>query len=127
ACVVVARSDDYTFGVLQSRLHELWGLRLGTQLETRPRYTPTTTFETFPFPIPNESQRAAIGAAVLRLDELRLGWLNPAGVDEQELKKRTLTALYNERPAWLDQANRQIDQAVLAAYGWPTILSDDEI
>jgi hypothetical protein len=48
--IVVCRDDDYTFGVLHSRVHELWALRLGTQLETRPRYTPTTTFETFPFP-----------------------------------------------------------------------------
>jgi hypothetical protein len=38
------------FGLLHSRLHELWSLRLGTSLEDRPRYTPTTCFETFPFP-----------------------------------------------------------------------------
>src|SRR5207247_1066150 len=44
--IVVARDDDYTFGVLHSRPHQLWGLRQGTSLEDRPRYTPTTTFET---------------------------------------------------------------------------------
>ena len=48
--IVFARSDDYFFGVLHSRIHEVWALRLGTRLETRPRYTPTTCFETFPFP-----------------------------------------------------------------------------
>ncbi|MBM4078175.1 MAG: class I SAM-dependent DNA methyltransferase [Planctomycetes bacterium] len=48
--IVFARSDDYFFGVLQSRVHEVWALKLGTRLETRPRYTPTTCFETFPFP-----------------------------------------------------------------------------
>lgn len=47
-----AREDDYFFGVLHSRLHEVWSLRMGTSLEDRPRYTPTTTFETFPFPWP---------------------------------------------------------------------------
>ena len=46
----VARDDDTTFGILHSRFHETWSLRLGTSLEDRPRYTPTTTFETFPFP-----------------------------------------------------------------------------
>jgi type II restriction/modification system DNA methylase subunit YeeA len=46
--IAFARDDDYTFGVLHSRVHELWALAQGTQLETRPRYTPTTTFETFP-------------------------------------------------------------------------------
>jgi type II restriction/modification system DNA methylase subunit YeeA len=50
ALVVIARSDDTTFGILHSRFHELWSLRMGTSLEDRPRYTPTTTFETFPFP-----------------------------------------------------------------------------
>ena len=48
--IVIARADDTTFGILHSRFHEVWSLRLGTSLEDRPRYTPTTTFETFPFP-----------------------------------------------------------------------------
>ena len=48
--IVIARDDDTTFGILHSRFHETWSLRLGTSLEDRPRYTPTTTFETFPFP-----------------------------------------------------------------------------
>ena len=48
--IVIARDDDTTFGILHSRFHELWSLRLGTSLEDRPRYTPTTTFATFPFP-----------------------------------------------------------------------------
>jgi hypothetical protein len=48
--VAFTRADDATFGILQSRCHELWSLRLGTSLEDRPRYTPTTCFETFPFP-----------------------------------------------------------------------------
>ncbi len=43
------------------------------------------------------------------------------------LKKRTLTNLYNERPAWLDNAHRELDDAVAAAYGWPSDLDDDEI
>ena len=52
ALIVFARDDDYFFGVLHSYLHELWSLRLGTSLGATPRYTPTTTFETFPFPYP---------------------------------------------------------------------------
>ena len=48
--IVFARDDDYFFGVLHSSIHELWALRMGTQLEDRPRYTPTTCFETFPLP-----------------------------------------------------------------------------
>jgi type II restriction/modification system DNA methylase subunit YeeA len=55
ATIVIARDDDYFFGVLHSKAHELWARGQGTQLreaESGFRYTPTTTFETFPFPWP---------------------------------------------------------------------------
>jgi len=50
ATIVVARDDDTTLGILHSRFHELWALGLGTWLGVGndPRYTPSTTFETFP-------------------------------------------------------------------------------
>ncbi|MDX6379431.1 MAG: hypothetical protein QOI57_455 [Rubrobacteraceae bacterium] len=79
------------------------------------RYTPTTCFETFPFPEPTEEQREEISAAAKRLDELRRNWLNPEGASEAELKKRTLTNLYNARPTWLANANTWLDAAVYAA------------
>jgi len=125
--VAIARDDDYTFGVLHSRVHELWALATGTQLETRPRYTPTTTFETFPFPCPTDEQREAIAAAAQRFGELRDGWLNPPGLDDQALAFRTLTNLYNERPAWVEHAHVAIDAAVLAAYGWSSDLDSEEL
>jgi len=88
--IVIAREDDPTFGVLHSRFHEAWSLRLGTWLGVGndPRYTPTTTFETFPFPeglTPNISpadyaadpRAIRIAEAARTLDELRRAWLNP--------------------------------------------------
>jgi hypothetical protein len=125
--VAIARDDDYTFGVLHSRVHELWALATGTQLETRPRYTPTTTFETFPFPRPTDEQREAIAVAARELVRLRDGWLDPPGLVEPELAKRTLTNLYNHRPSWLANAHEDLDRAVLVAYGWPTDVSDGEM
>ena len=126
--IAIARDDDYTFGVLHSRFHELWALAMGTQLESRPRYTPTTCFETFPFPEPDEAQRAAIAAAAARLNQLREGWLNPPSATASELKKRTLTNLYNnQRPTWLINDHAALDAAVAAAYGWPDGLSDVDI
>ncbi len=65
------------FGLLHSRFHELWGLRQGTRLEDRPRYTPTTCFETFPFPEPTAGQRDAVADAARQLTTLRDNWLNP--------------------------------------------------
>lgn len=164
--VAIARDDDTTFGILHSRFHEIWSLRMGTFLGVGndPRYTPSTTFETFPFPeglTPNipaadyagDPRAQAIAAAAERLNTLRENWLNPADlvmrvpevvpgypdrilpVDERAadiLKKRTLTNLYNERPAWLDHAHRDLDRAVAAAYGWAAdfeagLLTDEEI
>ena len=91
--IVIARDDDVTFGILHSRFHEAWSLRLGTWLGkgNDPRYTPTTTFETFPFPeglspdIPasdyaDDPQAAAIAEAARRLVSLRDRWLNPPRV-----------------------------------------------
>lgn len=69
----------------------------------------------------------AIAAAAKGPVELRDQWLNPQGTTEAELRKRTLTNLYNARPTWLDPAHRKLDAAVMAAYGWPADLSDDEI
>ncbi len=206
---VVARADDTTFGILHSRFHELWALRMGTSLEDRPRYTPTTCFETFPFPAgltpadtahqrtealeggalipadlpdtllaesftPNQppaparqasaaiktisprQAAIAIAQAAQRLNTLRQAWLNPPewtdtvpevvplGMStspypdrivpkpgfEKDLAKRTLTNLYNLRPAWLAAAHAQLDAAVAAAYGWQDYaadMPDDEI
>jgi hypothetical protein len=125
--IAFARDDDYTFGVLQSRVHEVWALALGTRLETRPRYTPTTTLETFPFPEPSDAHREQISAAAVELDRLRTGWLNPGALEPKKLELRTLTNLYNQRPTWLAEAHRALDEAVFAAYSWPANVSDDDI
>lgn len=161
AVVTIARDDDTAFGILHSRFHELWSLRMGTWLGVGndPRYTPSTTFETFPFPeglTPNipaadyadDPRAVAIADAAKGLNDLREAWLNPADLVRIEpevvagypdrvlpvsdeaakvLKTRTLTNLYNQRPAWLDMAHKRLDQAVAAAYGWPADLTDDAV
>ncbi len=156
--IAIARDDDATFGVLHSRFHEAWSLRLGTSLEDRPRYTPTTTFETFPFPpglspdVPAAARAAdprggAIARAARRLSDLRESWLNPPEwVEWQEepapgypprptprdapaanaARARTLTALYNAKPQWLADAHDALDEAVAAAYGWDTDISEQD-
>ena len=59
--------------------------------------------------------------------EKRDAWLNAPGASEAELKKRTLTILYNQRPDWLDLAHRKLDAAVCDAYGWPHDLADEQV
>ena len=159
--IVIAREDDTTFGILHSRFHEIWSLRLGTWLGkgNDPRYTPTTTFESFPFPgglspdIPaadysDDPSAVAIAAAAEKLVELRNRWLSPSEwvewVDEpvpgypkrpvprnetaaKDLKKRTLTNLYNTRPQWLADAHAALDAAVADAYGWRADITDEDV
>ena len=95
----------------------------------------------------NDPRAIAIAEAARRLVELRDRWLNPpewvARVDEpvagypkrpvphdeataKELKKRTLTNLYNARPQWLADAHAALDAAVATAYGWPAGISQDD-
>ena len=164
----IARDDDTSFGLLCSKFHEVWSLALGSWHGDgddggRPRYTPSTTFETFPFPAgltPNipaatyaaDPRAVAIAAAAARLNTLRENWLNPPDLVQRvpevvpgypdrllpvspdaaaTLKKRTLTNLYNARPAWLDHAHKALDLAVADAYGWGADwqagMTDDEI
>lgn len=136
AVFAIARSDDYFFGVLHSRAHEVWARAQGTQLrevESGFRYTPTSTFETFPFPWPpgKEPQDSplvkAIAEAARELVRQRDNWLNPPDAAPEELAKLTLTNLYNKRPKWLENAHRKLDEAVFAAYGWHEALTDEEL
>jgi type II restriction/modification system DNA methylase subunit YeeA len=135
ATIAFARDCDYFFGVLHSRVHELWSLKMCTFLGVGndPRYTPTTCFETFSLPWPPGEEPVGdpvveeISAAAKHLDELRRNWLDPEGISDSELRKRALTNLYNARPAWLQNAHERLDQAVFAAYGWPPEISNEDI
>jgi type II restriction/modification system DNA methylase subunit YeeA len=146
---VFARDDDYFFGVLHSRVHELWALATSSRhgVGNDPTYNNSTCFETFPFPWPpahelqDDPRVHAIAQAARELVEKRDRWLaegateiDPAyltGLNAAKKRKkaeaRTLTNLYNQRPTWLDLAHRKLDRAVLDAYGWPHDLSDEEI
>jgi type II restriction/modification system DNA methylase subunit YeeA len=132
---VIARDDDYMMGVLQSRVHLIWTLAQCSWIGVGndPSYSSSRTFETFPFPWPpnrepaNNAQKEAIASVARELVSKRDFWLNPPDVSAAELKRRTLTTLYNQSPAWLKQLHEALDSAVLQAYGWPTDLADEEL
>ena len=132
---VFPRDDDYFFGVLHSRIHEVWSLAQCSWMGVGndPSYSSSRTFATFPFPWPPGQEPAddprvrAIADAARALVEKRDAWLNPPGATPADLAKRTLTQLYNARPAWLDALHRALDGAVCAAYGWPGDLPDEGV
>ena len=167
----ICRDDDATFGILHSRIHEVWSLANASMhgVGNDPTYNAKSCFETFPVPeglTPRDTAAQAAGgsapclagsiaaeniaAAARRLVELRDTWLNPPKWTERvpevvpgypdrilpkpgfeaELKKRTLTNLYNARPAWLAHAHAALDAAVAQAYGWTDYtpaMPDEEI
>ena len=123
--VAFCREDDYFLGILESRFHKVWTAAIGTQLrekESGRRYIISECFEKFPFPTPTESQRQAVAQAARTLDEQRRNVCQPNGS-----YRRSMTALYNENPPWLQTTHTELDAAVAAAYGWPADLADDEI
>jgi type II restriction/modification system DNA methylase subunit YeeA len=127
--IAFARQDDYFLGVLHARPHEVWSTRTGNEhgVGATLTYIPATTFETFPFPQPTPQQAEEIAAAAERLDILRNGWLGAPSLSATAARDRTLTNLYNEKPAWLRQAHERLDRAVHGAYGWPYPLDDEDV
>lgn len=110
--------------VLSSSLHQTWAITYGSTLETRVRYTPSDVFETFPRPSPRD-------------------WLVSIGrtldTDRREIVLRRqlgLTKLYNlvNDPDITDSADPdvahmraihvELDNAVMAAYGWDDVPLD---
>jgi hypothetical protein len=139
--IVVASECAFVLGVLSSRLHVRWALRVGGRLEDRPVYVKSDCFDPFPFPDASEAQKSAIRALAEELDALRKRVL----VEHDFL---TMTKLYNVRDKLLkgdalDESDRaiheagsvgvihelhqRIDRSVADAYGWPADLSDEDI
>ena len=145
AVVVVCRSDDISFGLLHSRFHELWSLRMCTWMGkgNDPRYTPTSCFETFPFPsglapantghqdverltsgeilpagLPPSvhSHAIAIAKAASALDRLRSNWLNPP---EWTIRMKGIVPLgmrhspFQDRNVAKPQFHRELDKRTL--------------
>lgn len=111
--------DDSSFGVLASGIHSAWAWALSSTLKADLNYTPTTAFETFPWPQPEDREpiAAAARALIARRSEICL---------ERQIG---LTTLYNEVDdgAYRDlhELHVALDEAVAAAYGWPASAAHD--
>lgn len=130
----VAREDDFSFGVLHSRVHEAWSLanKADHGVGNDPTYVAKTCFDPFPFPHPTVEQRAEIEKWAKYLNDVRgqLLLVDP---------KATLTGLYNTVGALRQKrdaanpvyglliAHERLDAAVAASYGWEWPLSDEDI
>lgn len=94
-----------------------------------------------------DSRAMRIASASRKLTEFRNRWLNPPEWTERvpevipefperiiakhgherHVKARTLTALYNDNPPWLQKLHQALDEAVAAAYGWHWPIEEAEV
>jgi len=118
---VIALDSDYAMGVLTSRVHTEWAAKKSSTLEDRIRYTPSSAFDTFPWPQSSDEQRERIGRLSSELLSLRSTLCHEHGYG--------LTALYNAVDegafAALRDAHEALDLAVVAAYAWTSALLHD--
>jgi hypothetical protein len=118
---VFADETSSFFGVLQSRVHEIWARFFSSSLEDRLRYTPSDCFETFPFPRGWE-HNATLESAGRAYYEFRAALM--------VRKDQGLTETYNrfhdpdERDAEilkLRELHAAMDRAVADAYDWTSL------
>jgi len=111
-----AFDDDYTFGILQSNAHGLWFKVKASSLKSDPRYTPSSVFNTFPFPqAPTQEQVKRVADAGRTLHEFRHERMSRDG----QLTLRDLYAKIDKSGTHpLKDLHAALDQAVMAAYGF---------
>jgi hypothetical protein len=120
---VFAFDDDYSMGFLLSRFHSVWARSRGSSLKADLRYTPTSAFQSLPWPSPvSQAKRDAVAAISVELLSRR-----SAICAEREIG---LTALYNDVDDGAHQdlaaLHRRLDRAVGACYGWPAAVAQDD-
>jgi len=141
--VVITVSDNFIFGVLHSKLHEVFSLKAGGWLGAGndSRYFHTKTFEPFPFPLCDNALKTRIRTVAEELDAFRkarqeehpgltltqmynvLEKLKAGGAltpDEERIKEQGLILI-------LKELHEKLDALVFEAYGWPQGLSDEDI
>ncbi len=120
---VFAFEDDYAMGVLTSVVHQTWAHSEASTLRIDLRYTPTSCFETFPWPEPDAARRERIGALAAELIAARQAITTREGIG--------LTDFYNALGEGAGQPvarlHRELDDEVLRAYGFPASLREDPL
>ncbi len=120
--VIVTSSFKGLFSVLNSCFHCIWALNQGCTLGTGPRYTPSTCYETFPFPKELPESAEELGK---KFDAVRREIMLAENIG--------LTKLYNafhNKESSILQIERmrglqvEIDELILKSYGWDDIRLD---
>ena len=110
-------AEPWVFGLISSRMHNLWIRTICGGLETRLRYSNVLGYNTFPVPNLSEEQKLAISEAAL-------GVL----VERENNSEMSLMDMYNPNtmPSGLKYAHKILDEVVESCYKSEEFLSDQE-
>jgi len=121
--LVVFVTDRFAdLAILSSGLHIAWVLDRGSSLETRPVYTPSDCFDTFPFPRASKEELEVIGATFCQvrcevMHSLALGLTDTYNLFNDP--KQNIPSLLHLRKLHIE-----LDGAVADAYGWTDLNLD---
>jgi hypothetical protein len=118
---VFALDSDYAIGVLTSRIHTDWAAARSSTLRQDIRYTPSSAFETFPWPSCDDRQRDEIGRCASETLGIRTTLCLEHQIGLTELYNRVDDGAFDA----LRRAHHALDVAVATAYGWEADLVED--
>lgn len=118
---VFAFDDDYSIGILASTAFDAWVWNESSTMKDDLRFTPSTAFETYPWPSPTAEEKQAVAEAARILIERRQ--------KISRTEKIGLTVLYNrvDDGAYADlaQLHKHLDSVVADCYHWPRKIAQD--
>lgn len=118
---IFALSEDFAMGMLSSTIHIDWGIARSSTMRTDPRYTPSSAFDTFPWPQTTNDQREQIGALARDLLAVRSALCTEHTIGLTMLYNRLDDGAFDE----LRSLHRELDFAVIAAYDWEAAMLAD--
>ncbi len=113
----IYKASPYLFGILSSRMHNIWIKAVGGKLETRLSYSSSICYNTFPFPDITTKQKENLNQYVFDI------------LDERaKHPSKTMAQLYNPTtmPKGLLQAHQALDTAIEQCYRLQTFKNDTE-
>ena len=116
-CFTMYDAAPWIFGIIESKMHNLWVCTVCGGLETRPRYSNVLGYNTFPLPKLSEKQKKSISQAALDVI-----------IQRERYPEMNLMQLYNNEtmPKDLQYAHHLLDVVVEECYSSRGFASDQE-
>ena len=119
ANLLIPNANLYHFGMLTSIVHMAWMRVVCGRLESRYRYSAGIVYNNYPWPDATDEQKTEIERTAQAILDARNKYCDCTYADMYGDKMNLFSDLV--------AAHEDNDEAVLAAYGWPNNLSEDEI